>query len=186
VQRQLDAAQAALGGHLPDGVPARVDAAGLAGLVGAARLRHHGDFHLGQTLAIRDGEDFAIIDFEGEPLRPLTERRCKHTPLRDVAGLLRSLGYAAASAPAAGRARETFLDAYRMAAIGAFLPDSGPRWPAPQSSRSKAAYEVVYGANNGPTATDPDPRLQRRAGHRPDLAAGGPKSISLARPVSSK
>src|SRR4030095_1731465 len=61
VQRQLDAAAAALGGRLPDGVAARIDPAGLGGLVGIVKLRHHGDFHLGQTLAVRHGEDWRII-----------------------------------------------------------------------------------------------------------------------------
>jgi len=157
VQRQLDTARAALGEHVPDGVPARVDTAGLAGLVGAVRLRHHGDFHLGQTLAIRDGEDFAIIDFEGEPLRPLAERRQKHTPLRDVAGLLRSLGYAAAGAPApAGweaAAREAFLTAYRTTAGSApFLPATAAALGQALAvlEVEKAAYEIVYEANNRP------------------------------------
>jgi predicted trehalose synthase len=157
VQRQLDAAQAALGGRLPDGVPDRVDAAGLAALVGTARLRHHGDFHLGQTLAVRDGEDFAIIDFEGEPLRPLAERRQKHTPLRDVAGLLRSLGYAAASAPVApgweAAAREAFVAAYRATAGAApFLPasEAALRRALAVLEVEKAAYEIVYEANNRP------------------------------------
>ncbi|HEU5194162.1 MAG TPA: sugar phosphotransferase, partial [Methylomirabilota bacterium] len=127
VQAQLDAARAALGGKLPDGVPSRLDGRGLGGLVGAVKIRHHGDFHLGQTLTVRDGEDFFIIDFEGEPLRPLEERRRKHTPLRDVAGMLRSIGYAAASAPAPQgweeQARAAFLEGYGAAAGGApFLP----------------------------------------------------------------
>jgi maltose alpha-D-glucosyltransferase / alpha-amylase len=70
----------------------------------AAKIRIHGDYHLGQLLYT--GKDFVILDFEGEPARPLSDRKMKRSALRDVAGMMRSFQYAAYAAlwqPALGR-----------------------------------------------------------------------------------
>jgi len=71
--------------------------------VSALRTRHHGDFHLGQVLWT--GRDFVVLDFEGEPTRALSTRRLKRSPLRDVAGMLRSFDYAAHTALEQARTR---------------------------------------------------------------------------------
>jgi maltokinase len=114
--------------------------------------RIHGDYHLGQLLARRDG-GFSVIDFEGEPARPLSERRAPSSPLRDLAGMLRSIDYAARTAErgsstfdAAGwlpEARAAFLDA-----AGVMGTDETRLLDA--FELEKACYEVRYEASNRP------------------------------------
>ncbi len=129
---------------------------------GQSRTRIHGDLHLGQVLVT--GDDVMFIDFEGEPARPLHERRAKDLPLRDVAGVLRSFDYAAAFAqrdrPAGAdsweeRARR-LADEFRESAADAFLEGYaavGGQMPGPLLDLfllEKAAYEVGYEAANRP------------------------------------
>jgi maltokinase len=128
--------------------------------VGGRAIRTHGDYHLGQTLHVPGG--WLIIDFEGEPARPLFERRQKASPLRDVAGMLRSFAYAASasaiqrSLPAPGdferRARETFLERYLDVIDSALLP-AGEAAIANLLSifeLEKAIYELQYELDNRP------------------------------------
>jgi maltose alpha-D-glucosyltransferase/alpha-amylase len=134
------------------------------------QIRIHGDYHLGQVLVTRN--DFVIIDFEGEPGHSLEQRRAKHSPLRDVAGMLRSFSYvqqsalrsvahneaeAARLAPLARswetRARTAFLSAYDAAARAAAAYES---LQAGQGllglfELEKALYELRYEIGNRPT-----------------------------------
>jgi maltose alpha-D-glucosyltransferase / alpha-amylase len=91
----LLASRAQLVQRIADSAPAQLQ---------AAKIRYHGDYHLGQVLL--RANDFVITDFEGEPARPLQERRQKHSPLRDVAGMLRSFNYARYTALAQVTARQ--------------------------------------------------------------------------------
>jgi maltose alpha-D-glucosyltransferase/alpha-amylase len=137
---------------------------------GVHKLRYHGDYHLGQVLRRRN--DFLIIDFEGEPARSLEERRAKHSPLRDVAGMLRSFDYArwsalrnvALSAEEAARCapfaeawlaatRAAFLDAYGSAAAGAglFVSFEAAGSLLKLFEMEKALYELCYELDNRPT-----------------------------------
>jgi trehalose synthase-fused probable maltokinase len=118
------------------------------------RIRHHGDLHLGQTLWA--GDDWMIIDFEGEPARGLTERRLKASPLRDVAGMLRSFAYAVTVTGAdpgfEDVLRTRFLDSY-YEAVGpsGLMP---PRETAERLLRifelEKAVYELGYELEHRP------------------------------------
>jgi maltose alpha-D-glucosyltransferase/alpha-amylase len=139
--------------------------------IAAEKIRIHGDYHLGQVLDT--GRDFVIIDFEGEPARPISERRLKRSALRDVAGMLRSFHYAAHTAlaqeisvrgvdvPAALPWAELwttamsriFLESYLATAGGAgFLPADAKDFALLLDAYllDKAVYEVAYELNNRP------------------------------------
>jgi maltokinase len=128
--------------------------------VGGRVIRTHGDYHLGQTLHTPRG--WVILDFEGEPARPLPERRQKRSPLRDVAGMLRSFAYVTSatrimrgeSAPGdfEQRARETFLRHYLGTVDPSLLP-AGEAAIAHLLSvfeLEKAVYELQYELDNRP------------------------------------
>ena len=138
--------------------------------IGGMRIRCHGDLHLGQVLYT--GNDFVIIDFEGEPSRPLTERRIKRSPLRDVAGMLRSFDYAAVSVTNGGDARLEnlgllkpwagywsrwasvhFLQGYfEVTRKSVLLPKTAPELKVMLQVYllEKAIYELAYELNNRP------------------------------------
>ncbi|HET7435176.1 MAG TPA: maltose alpha-D-glucosyltransferase [Thermoanaerobaculia bacterium] len=142
--------------------------------IGGLRIRIHGDYHLGQVL--HAGSDFVIIDFEGEPARPLSERRIKRSALRDVAGMIRSFHYAP-HAVIHGTAPGSYIRAedvsrletaatfwYRWvsaAFLRAYLQESAKGSHLPKSPEEietlldaylleKALYEIGYELNNRP------------------------------------
>jgi len=136
----------------------------------AAKIRIHGDYHLGQLLYT--GKDFVILDFEGEPARPLSERKLKRSALRDVAGMMRSFQYAAYSAlwqPAMRKEDVPFLERwadlwYRHMGslfLQSYLKTTGNAVFIPENSEDlqimleaylldKAVYEIGYELNNRP------------------------------------
>jgi maltose alpha-D-glucosyltransferase / alpha-amylase len=139
--------------------------------VGAKLARIHGDLHLGQVL-VANG-DVYIIDFEGEPAKPMELRRAKNHRLRDVAGMIRSFDYAAAvvqrksvasQAHIADPSRDAFLQAFVEQATQSFLAGYGEVFAVddPVQERNllqlflveKAAYEIAYEAANRPTWMD--------------------------------
>ncbi|MFR0673035.1 maltose alpha-D-glucosyltransferase [Enterobacterales bacterium AW_CKDN230030176-1A_HGKHYDSX7] len=141
---------------------------------GGLLIRVHGDLHLGQVL-VRQGDAY-LIDFEGEPSRPLDERRAKLSPFKDVGGVVRSFDYAAAMllrgssgvdlSEAAQQARQrvarqylhhsrhAFLEAYSQATAAlphAWTQGSGARAALDLFTLEKAAYEITYEAENRPS-----------------------------------
>jgi maltose alpha-D-glucosyltransferase/alpha-amylase len=135
------------------------------------KIRTHGDYHLGQMLFT--GKDFVIIDFEGEPARPLSERRIKRSPLRDVAGMIRSFHYAVhavyrehlATRPEDEDILEPWVTLWFHTVSGLFLKQyldqslGSNLLPTDPEHRSmllesflleKALYEVMYELNNRP------------------------------------
>ncbi|QGU05217.1 maltokinase N-terminal cap-like domain-containing protein [Corynebacterium comes] len=116
--------------------------------------RIHGDLHLGQVL--RTPDSYVLIDFEGEPARPLAERRLPDSPLRDVAGIIRSLDYAAHFPAHSGGAGPEDPAAWVQSATDAFLEGYGVG-PGPLLDAyvlDKALYEVVYESDNRPDWVD--------------------------------
>jgi len=162
MQARLDTALAVVPELTPHADALRSAFADVAALpAGVPMQRIHGDYHLGQVLRADTG--WLLLDFEGEPARPLAERRALMSPLRDVAGMLRSFDYAArhllAEQPGAAhlayragewaeRNRGAFCDGY-AAAAGRDPRDDAVLLRALEID--KAIYEVVYEARNRPT-----------------------------------
>ncbi|GAB2897002.1 maltokinase N-terminal cap-like domain-containing protein [Streptomyces mayteni] len=117
--------------------------------------RLHGDLHLGQVLRTAEGEGWSLIDFEGEPARPLTDRRRPGPPVRDIAGILRSFDYAACQHGTGGSWAESWSRANRAAYCRGYAETSG-RDPLDQLEllrayeTDKAVYEVLYEARHRP------------------------------------
>ena len=124
-------------------------------------IRHHGDYHLGQALWTND-EDWLILDFEGEPARSVPERRRKRSPLRDVAGMLRSFAYAASASviqrktePPEGweeECRSEFVEGYLATVDAALLPPDRKSVERLLTvfELEKAVYELRYELGNRP------------------------------------
>jgi trehalose synthase-fused probable maltokinase len=167
-QRTLDSATRDLVETFTAALPdLRWRSAGLDALLGLPLIRVHGDYHLGQVLRSPDGR-LSIVDFEGEPQRPIQERRMKTSPLKDVAGMLRSFSYAR-GAVAVGKAepergrlaeweaeqRRDFVSAYRRI-VGAGGLRLVPDQPAALGTAiaaweiDKALYEVMYELSSRP------------------------------------
>jgi maltokinase len=156
-EHQLEGALAALDGSMrarlaaiAPRITARLDAIPTANSARVTRM--HGDYHLGQLLRTERG--FVVIDFEGEPARSLAERRAPASPLRDVAGMLRSLDYGAHSFDAKAGSPER-LATWLRDARAAFLAGYGGIQHGDQPlldafELEKACYEVRYEANNRP------------------------------------
>jgi maltose alpha-D-glucosyltransferase/alpha-amylase len=177
---------------LQESLPARLEAM-MPREIDALNIRHHGDLHLGQLLIVKD--DIFIIDFEGEPRRPIAERRRKAPAARDVAGLIRSIDYSATAAyeralevgpddqnRLAGalaewrdRATDAFLASYRETTTNQRF------WPADPTASDqilnfflleKALYEVEYELSHRPDwLRVPLTGVIRILSQQPDLAS---------------
>ena len=137
----------------------RLQAIGQGGSLGRL-IRHHGDYHLGQALWTEQ-EDWVVLDFEGEPARPLHERRHKRSPLRDVAGMLRSFSYAASASSLErgieppigweGQVRDDFLAGYLDEVDPTIVPGGGSlERQLRVFELEKALYELHYELGHRP------------------------------------